>query len=79
MMSNITNSFNQVQKMRNIDLTSLRLIEYFRCKFSHNGALFYKKHIPVLRIKMHELMILIVRYYFLARVYLMRCSNYLSW
>ena len=56
--------------MSNSDLTFSSLIEYFKSKFNHNGV-FYKKHIPVLRIKVHGLMILI-------KVSLMSSSNWLS-
>ena len=45
------------------------LIEYFKSKFNHKGVIFYKTHIPVLRIKLHELMVLVARYSFL-RVHL---------
>ena len=40
------------------------LIKYFQSEL-HNHRAFYKKRIPVLRMKMHGLMILMVRYSFL--------------
>lgn len=55
--------------VREIQLSKnrIRLMEYLKTKCNHNEVFSYKKHTPVLKIKMHVLMIIITRYSFLTR------------
>ena len=61
--NNLTLLTNNVKGLQS-SKKRIKLIEYFRSKLNHNGFLFYKKHIQLLRTKIHGSMILMGRFSF---------------
>ena len=58
----LTNNVREIQSSKK----RIRLIDYFKSQPNHNGVLLYNKYILVLKTKVHGLMILTVRYFFLT-------------
>ena len=61
--NNLTFLTNNVQGLQS-SKKRIKLIEYFRRKLNHNGFLFYKKHIQLLRMKIQWSIILMGRFSF---------------
>ena len=65
MMGDLTFLANNVRGMQS-SKKRIRFIETSKVTKVIMEFFFYKKHIPVLRMKMHGLMVLVFRYYFLT-------------